>query len=209
MPSYDNDIFARNSFLLRKKPVTNLDNNVSKLALSRLKHTLLSVTNSSCFNLFLVLILSILANSLYFKFYYLPALSDVKGSLKNSKSSRSIDDATKFNLLTWRQDFYGEDEKRSFKINSYDHVAFAPMGDDDSDRGRPPRSDGPRLDDAASGEYFESDLRGQSSSVVGLNQKDIDNEKRAKCKKIKTFIFNPKKTEKGYNRNSIFNSYFL
>jgi hypothetical protein len=132
--------------------------------------------NSSCFNFFLILVVSVLTNSLYFNFYYLPHLNSSVKETRDSKPVRishqnrlQIEHARKFDLLTWNSDSSESYADPSFDMKSYDHVSFASVGDYD-DRGRP-------ADDSQTqnGEY-------SSSSIIGFNDNQFEDDRNLKRK---------------------------
>jgi hypothetical protein len=152
-----NEQLSLNEYPVRKLSLPNAampsskvtSNNATAKKSFNLKRALKLIINSSFFNFFSIIILSIFVNSIYFNLYYLPRLSvnqnqDHTTQITNQKkiSTDKLDTKTKnqlklldnLNLITSQHNDErpSNEDTEKFIINSYDHVVFPPIkGQDD------------------------------------------------------------------------------
>ena len=121
----DDEIFLkRKSSIKNLIQSSNLQNKQQKNHQSSLRKFLFYLNNLRQFFKFsVIIIISILVNSLYFNFYYLPSLNHYNSIDNKNNQHESISNDQKAKISYMKSSFESYNEK--VDINSYDHVAFA------------------------------------------------------------------------------------
>lgn len=103
----------------------------------RLKNIFLFVRNSSFFNLFIIFIVSILSNSIYYNFFYdhssgpYHLLNSKKLTDESSRTNLLIKKPSLRSLIAWssQSNYLEPSSILKFEINSFDHVTFPSLND--------------------------------------------------------------------------------